>query len=131
MARTIICRHCGRRFTANPYNQHHQAYCTAPECQRTRKRLNKQSSRKRLLEGMTQEQRKAFRLNECRRVNRIRHAQGPPATASRPVSTASDFLNYAFKGLVAQLAGTTDNDTLKLQIAKYAESGRAYSAGDG
>lgn len=129
MATRKRCAHCGKYFERNPYNKHHQYYCTAPECQRARKRMNKRNSRKHLLEGMTVEQLKAFRLNECRRINRIRHTQRSPAV--RPVSGESHFLNNAFKGLVAQLTGTTDNETLRLQITKFAECGRVYSAGGG
>lgn len=129
MATRKRCVYCGKYFELNPYNKHHQDYCTAPECQRARKRMNKRSSRQRLLEGMTAEQLKAFRLNECRRINRIRHTQRSPAV--RPVSEESHLLNNAFKGLVVQLTGTTDNEILKLQIMKFAESGRAYSTGGG
>ena len=130
MATRKRCAHCGKYFELNPYNKHHQDYCTAPECQRARKRMNKRNSRKRLLEGMTPEQLKAFHLNECRRINRIRHAQHSPA-AARPSPCESNLLDNAFKGLVAQLTGTTDHETLRLQIIKFAESGRAYSTGGG
>lgn len=130
MATRKRCAHCGKYFELNPYNKHHQAYCTAPECQRARKRMDKRNSRKRFLERMTAEQLKAFHLNECRRINRIRHAQHSPA-AARPSPCESNLLDNAFKGLVAQLTGTTDNETLRLQIIKFAESGRAYSTGGG
>jgi len=130
MATKKRCVCCGKYFELSPYNKHHQDYCTAPECQRARKRMNKRNSRKRLLGGMTPEQLKAFRLHECRRINRIRHTQRSPAPA-RPISAESNFLNNAFKGLVAQLTGTTDHETLRLQITKFAEFGRAYSAGGG
>ena len=130
MATRKRCAHCGKYFERNPYNKHHQDYCTAPECQRARKRMNKRNSRKCLLERMTAEQLKAFHLNECRRINRIRHAQHSPA-AARPSPCESHFLDNAFKGLVAQLTGTTDHETLKLQITKFAEFGRVYSAGGG
>jgi|LSQX01.3.fsa_nt_gb hypothetical protein len=44
MATKKRCVSCGKYFKLNPYNKHHQDYCTAPECQRARKRMNKLSS---------------------------------------------------------------------------------------
>lgn len=141
MAKTIICKHCGRRFTANAYNKHHQAYCTNPECQKARKREDMRRYHEKKLGVMTESGRATFRRQERLRVNAIRQrsrAAGEdrvsPKLPPRPppdmvqLGLEMEFLSRVLVGLTVQLSGVSGSDEAWPVIRRYAEMGRSPSS---
>jgi len=130
MSRTQICCHCGQPFVPDTYNKHHQQYCTAPECQKARKRRNQQECRKRKMAAMGEQQLKEFHRSECLRINRIRKkscgkCNGPPVTQpSLPeLVRRQEYIVNLCVGLCANITALDNMEELASVIGKCCEDG--------
>lgn len=104
------CRYCGCKFEPDPYNRHHQEYCSRPACRTEHDRARK---RKHYRERLDREE--GFREAErerCRKAMRRLRAErkkaakgaGQEAFCLLSVPPVEAFL----AGLVSQLADTID-----------------------
>jgi hypothetical protein len=117
------CRHCGRKFRPDVYNQHHQQWCAEPECRGARDRARRRRHyRDRLARepGFRESERR--RCREAMRRSRARRRDPDVLTAAAivPLPPAADLLT----GLVAHLADTTDPQLVAEVMARFAQRGR-------
>ena len=58
----IRCRNCGKQFTPDRYNVHHQHYCCKPECQKASKIASDKKYRRKIAKSLE------YRKNESKRA---------------------------------------------------------------
>jgi hypothetical protein len=116
------CAHCGRAFSPDLYNAHHQQYCTDADCVRERKRLRQRewAARRRASDVL-------FRAREnarCAAANRRRRAAEKASCEPETAAVGEVAVADVLTGLLSQLADTSDPVLLRTSMAAYAARGR-------
>ncbi len=121
--RLPVCRHCGRKFRPDSYNQHRQQWCSRSECRRARDRERKRKYyRRRLAEEAGFRESERTRCRDGMRHCRSRQAE--PVAAESALLVRGPPPTELLVGLIAQLADTSDPQVVGEVMHRYAERGR-------
>ena len=142
------CLECGRSFTVERYNKHHQKYCTYPDCvlKRSRERKRKwysercrndpdfcEKERIRCKESMTRtrEQKKQTKILpiESSQAIAAESSQAIAAESSQAIAAESsqETTQHILTGIIARLNNCYDPQLLNKEFQRYADHGRRLS----